>query len=68
MDRTGPVEMGNVCVLMMVTLSSVLLREFPCWFLQVMELRGRLNPEMDTVSEMFSPGTTSNGVLWLVIS
>ncbi len=57
-DVTGPDVAGSVEVLVMVTLSSLPVRVFPCC-VQEMEVRGMLKPEMETDRVKLSPASTS---------
>lgn len=60
-DVTGPAVTGSVGVLVMVTPSSAPVRGVSCR-LQVMEVRGRLKPDMVTIRVMFSLSLTSRDV------
>ena len=65
-EVTGPVVAGSVGVVM-VTLSSEPVRVVP-FCLQVMEVRGRLKPEMFTDKVTVSPTITSNEAFWFTPS
>ena len=62
-DVTGPDVAGSEGVLVMVTLSSLPVRVFPCC-VQEMEVRGRLKPEMMTDRLRSSPAKTSIEAIW----
>ena len=62
-DVTGPDVAGSEGVLVMVTLSSLPVRVFPCC-VQEMEVRGRLKPEMVTDRLRSSPAETSIEAIW----